>query len=276
MTKLSHLSELYNADYQLSSLFGLAQYWHDKKRFSMIGPRPTYALLLFVGCDAVYTERTSGKQTQVEHGSLFFLSAGTTYTWNFSNTKEGEVSTLLLEFSLSDTDGAPMTLAEGSRLLSAEPSEHTVRLFEKAVAELSAPSVIPARAKAAMYSLLADVSGEGRVRGILDGRFAIIEKSIRYLEKDPTQRLSIAEVAALSNVSTNYFERLFKDYAGVSPTEYRAARKIERAERLLRETLLSVGEIALHLGFEDEAYFCRFFKLRKGLSPGAYRKQKRL
>lgn len=269
------LAALYTADYQLTSLFGLTQYWHDKKSFFMTKPRPTHALLLFVGCDAVY-EETDGARISVPRGSLFFLSAGSRYHWSFSNTRAGEASTLLLEFSLMNENGKPFALSESSRVLFSNPSDTVVRLFEGAIKELSAPTPIPARAKARVYSLLAEIAGEGRTQGAGSGVLCTIEKSIRYLEEDPSQELSIAAVAALSNVSVNYFERLFKAYAGVTPAEYRAARRTERAEKLLSETVLTVGEIAFSLGFEDEAYFCRFFKSRTGISPGAYRKTKRL
>lgn len=271
MSKSTPLAALYAADYQLTALFGLAQYWHDKKSFFMTKPRPTHALLLFAGCDAVY-EETDGARISVPRGSLFFLSAGSQYLWSFSNTKAGEVSTLLLEFSLTDEGGAPFSLSESSQVLFHTPSDTVTRLLEEAVKELSAPTPIPARAKAKVYALLAEIAGEGRTQGAGSGRLATIKKSIRYLEEDPSQALPIADVAALSNVSVNYFERLFKDYAGVTPAEYRAARRIERAQRLLLETFLTVGEIAFSLGFEDEAYFCRFFKSRTGISPGAYRK----
>ncbi len=274
MGEIKSFAELYTSDYQLTSLFGLSQYWHEKKTFAMPIPRPTHALLLFVECEAVYTASRTGKRIDVPRGSLFFLPAGAKYTWSFSNTKPKEISTLLLEFSLLDTQGEPLAFGESARVLFAHPSEHCIRLFERAVTELSAPAPIPARAKAAVYSLLADIAGEGRAQSALCGRISVIERSMRYLEADPKQSLSIAEVAALSNVSTNYFERLFKEYTGLTPCAYRAVRKAERAKRLLEDGFHSVGEIASFLGFEDEAYFCRFFKAHTGVTPSGYRKNK--
>jgi AraC-like DNA-binding protein len=44
-----------------------------------------------------------------------------------------------------------------------------------------------------------------------------------------------------------------------------------RAGGLLRETDLSVKEIANRLGYEDQFYFSRLFKLVNGISPRAYR-----
>ena len=45
-------------------------------------------------------------------------------------------------------------------------------------------------------------------------------------------------------VTPAYFRRLFRKYAGVSPAEYRTARRVERAKELLRTSSLSVSAIA--------------------------------
>jgi AraC family transcriptional activator of pobA len=49
------------------------------------------------------------------------------------------------------------------------------------------------------------------------------------------------------------------------------ARILLEAKRQLRYTSASVSEIAYALGFEDPAYFTRFFSQRTGVSPRAFR-----
>ncbi len=44
------------------------------------------------------------------------------------------------------------------------------------------------------------------------------------------------------------------------------------AERLLRDTVLPVKEVATQLGYEDAHYFSGLFKKEKGVSPAAFRK----
>lgn len=48
-------------------------------------------------------------------------------------------------------------------------------------------------------------------------------------------------------------------------------RMIVEAKRQLRYTAMPVAQIAYFLGFEDPAYFTRFFRQRSGLSPKAFR-----
>ena len=100
----------------------------------------------------------------------------------------------------------------------------------------------------------------------------IIEQGIRYLETDPSLEKSVAEIAKMCNVSQNYFCRLFKEYSGITPQDYILKAKIEKAKIALRETSLSVSEIALLCGFEDASYFCRLFKKKTGVSPLGYKK----
>jgi AraC family transcriptional activator of pobA len=48
-------------------------------------------------------------------------------------------------------------------------------------------------------------------------------------------------------------------------------RMIVEAERQLRYTTMPVAQVAYLLGFEDPAYFTRFFRRHSGLSPKAFR-----
>jgi len=50
-------------------------------------------------------------------------------------------------------------------------------------------------------------------------------------------------------------------------------RVLHEAQRDLIYTVSSIKQIAASLGFEDEAYFGRFFRKHTGLSPQAYRMQ---
>ena len=87
-----------------------------------------------------------------------------------------------------------------------------------------------------------------------------------------SQERSISEIARMCNVSVNYFERLFKEYSGVTPAKYRLIGKINRAKLMLETSFLSVEQISLELNFSDSAYFCRIFKKNVGMTPTQYRK----
>lgn len=60
---------------------------------------------------------------------------------------------------------------------------------------------------------------------------------------------------------------------GKSPCEIMENRILEEAQKMLRETPMSVTEISYRLVFNEPTYFVRFFKLMCGTTPLQYRKQ---
>ena len=68
--------------------------------------------------------------------------------------------------------------------------------------------------------------------------------------------------------------RLFKKAYGKTPYAYLFERRVWLARHLLRETSLSVSQIAEKLAFSDEYYFSGLFKKKTGVSPSAYRSEK--
>lgn len=81
----------------------------------------------------------------------------------------------------------------------------------------------------------------------------------------------IRRLARVSGVSEAHFARSFKEAFGSPPHRYLLTRRIERAAALLRETSLSVTEIALQTGWKSLGTFGRTFRDVLGESPGAYR-----
>jgi AraC family transcriptional activator of pobA len=51
------------------------------------------------------------------------------------------------------------------------------------------------------------------------------------------------------------------------------ARLVREASRRLVHIAAPVSSIAFELGFDDPAYFCRFFKRHAGASPRDYRRR---
>jgi AraC family transcriptional regulator, alkane utilization regulator len=80
---------------------------------------------------------------------------------------------------------------------------------------------------------------------------------------------TLAEGAALSSAA---LAKKFVKLVGDSPMQYLAAWRMHLARRLLRESKLSVGEIAEHVGYESEAAFNRAFGRVVGEPPAAWRR----
>jgi AraC-like DNA-binding protein len=86
------------------------------------------------------------------------------------------------------------------------------------------------------------------------------------------QNPDMAQIAARYNVGYEWLRKAFKAHIGVPPGQYLLQLKIEKAAQMLRETNLTIREIANRAGFESEFYFSRIFKEKKGLAPILFKK----
>jgi transcriptional regulator GlxA family with amidase domain len=81
----------------------------------------------------------------------------------------------------------------------------------------------------------------------------------------------VSRLARVSGVSPAHFAREFKEAFGVPPHRYLLTRRIERAAALLRDTNLSITEIAFETGWSSLGTFGRVFRDVTGASPGELR-----
>jgi AraC family transcriptional regulator len=96
----------------------------------------------------------------------------------------------------------------------------------------------------------------------------VIEYIMENLEGSPT----LEQMAALVHISPYHFARQFKAATGVPPHQYVVARRVERAQHLLRrDDKLGLAEVALRVGFSDQSHFSRHFKRIVGVTPRQFR-----
>ncbi len=92
----------------------------------------------------------------------------------------------------------------------------------------------------------------------------IMEANFRY-------NLSLEEYAKLCHRSLSSFKREFQTRYQESPGKWLLQRRLNHSAGLLRNSPMSVTEIAFESGFEDVSHFSRVFKDRFGKPPMAYR-----
>ncbi|WP_321922371.1 helix-turn-helix domain-containing protein [Burkholderia sp. BCC1998] len=100
---------------------------------------------------------------------------------------------------------------------------------------------------------------------------ARIERFRALLDRHCRERRSVASYADEMGVTTGQLTRICRATLGVSAIEAIDARTVHEAKRLLGYSTFSVKQIASELGFQDEAYFGRFFRKQTGLRPTEYR-----
>ncbi len=163
-------------------------------------------------------------------------------------------------------------LGEGTRCWFALPCAQALAAAaaESAAAVERAATVERAAAEAAS----APPAGAA-YRLTLDRATTLVKQGVEYIESHYDEPFGRDDLARVLGVSPSYVSRIFQRELGLSPWEYLAHVRIERARTLLlAPEVRSVTEIALRVGFSDPAYFTRTFRRYTGHAPLAYRAQR--
>ena len=99
----------------------------------------------------------------------------------------------------------------------------------------------------------------------------IVTRFRQLLDENFRKNLSVSWYVQKLGISETLLRKLCHTVEGHSPVSIVHQRVLIEAERQLRHTSMSVTQIAYFLGFEDPAYFSRFFSKRVGVSPRAFR-----
>jgi AraC-like DNA-binding protein len=74
-------------------------------------------------------------------------------------------------------------------------------------------------------------------------------------------------------VSYAWLRRTFRQYTGLAPHQYHLQLRLDKAMQLLSAKNCTVKEAAAQIGYADQYYFSRLFKLKTGRSPEAWKRQ---
>jgi AraC family transcriptional regulator, arabinose operon regulatory protein len=91
------------------------------------------------------------------------------------------------------------------------------------------------------------------------------------LESELRSGLRIVDLAQSVNLSPSRLRHLFRAEMGQTLARYRKRARLDRAQLLLRTTLLSVKEIMHQVGLGSDSHFTHDFKEAFGVSPTQYR-----
>lgn len=100
-----------------------------------------------------------------------------------------------------------------------------------------------------------------------------IHKAIQLIRRHYIQKISVSDIAASLNINRSYFCAIFKKEVGITPKEYIDNYRISAAQEILKQSNLTVAEIAESAGYNDTAAFSKAFKQKTGISPLSYKNQ---
>ncbi len=110
-------------------------------------------------------------------------------------------------------------------------------------------------------------------QGETEGQETLLKRFLALVAERYPELHEVNTYASLLHVSTGHLGDVVKQQSGQTCIEHIQDQLLVEAKRRLLHTGLPVNRIGDELGFEDAAYFNRFFKRHTGLTPLGYRRQ---
>lgn len=227
------------------------------------------AILLLCAAGGGWVE-LDGRRQQVEPGDLLVIPPGAPHVYGADAQQPWTIWWLHVrgdqaaEAARALGGGAPHRLRAPERALV---------LLDELIAQLErgqTPAHLAA-SSALCWSLLATALSE-RMR---PDAGAPLARAMRRLDERLAEPVTVPELAAHAGVSASHLRALFRAATGAGPLAYLQARRMARARILLDTTELTIAAIARETGHPDPLYFSRRFARDHGLSPSAYRAQRK-
>lgn len=100
-----------------------------------------------------------------------------------------------------------------------------------------------------------------------------VNKAMKYIEENYNKPITLDDLCSSININKSYFCTIFKEHTGETFSRYLSHYRIKKAKKLLKDTNLSITDIALTVGFNSVNYFNNNFKRLTDMTPAQYRNQ---
>lgn len=104
-------------------------------------------------------------------------------------------------------------------------------------------------------------------------QLALYRRFLGLVERHYRDHQSVSFFAQHMGLTEWHLFELVQACGTTTPKSLLRERLLQEAKRQLAFSTASIKEVAAHLGFSDTAYFCRFFKMKLGITPTSYRRQ---
>ncbi len=99
-----------------------------------------------------------------------------------------------------------------------------------------------------------------------------VRQAIQYIETHYMNPISLDDISRELSLSSAYVSTVFKKETGSSFVEYLTTFRMEKAKEFLRDSSLSIAQVAEMTGYSDAKYFSKVFSKTYGIPPKGYRK----
>jgi AraC family transcriptional activator of pobA len=223
-----------------------------------------------------------GASTQFQSPCLLLLPAQRVHGFNFAPDTTGWVLTIaesyLRELIRREPDFATLfNLVQALPVTKPDSLEQTMQNLAQelvwkapgtiAAIEANLLAILVALLRLSHHASRDHLPPAGRTLEIVARFRALIEAKFR-------KQAALPDYAAALHITEGQLRRACLHITGRAPVALIHDRILLEAQRILIYTNMTIAEAAIYLGFNDAAYFTRFFTKRAGQSPRDYRRQK--
>lgn len=147
-------------------------------------------------------------------------------------------------------------------------------IIDELVAELQRPDVLAAEATDSLARLLLVRLARRRPRDASTASAVtprVLALLREYVEAHMSERILVADLAAIAGLSPNRFAHAFTERTGQPPHQFVRRLRLERATMLLRQSSLSLVDISAACGFSSQQHLTETMRVCVGATPAKYR-----
>lgn len=206
-------------------------------------------------CDTFFDAEE--RSVSVRAGELMFIPKGSRYV----GTYVGEGTEIcIVQFNVS-AGALPDYLSRPTKIELPDAEREIAPFF--ALAQ-NGQKEHPFYILSCLYHLLFKIDES---RSVLPPKYRKLHAVLADMQSVPEAVRSAGEYAALCGMSEVNFRRLFRQYTGLSPIEYRNDIRLSRAHTKIMSGEYNVSEAALDVGFSNLSFFIRLYKKKFGHTP---------
>ena len=99
-----------------------------------------------------------------------------------------------------------------------------------------------------------------------------LARIVEHIRKNLDTPLGVGTLSRLAEMSQSHFSKMFKLSTGLAPHQFVLQERINRSKELLRQDDAKIVDVALEVGFENQAHFTTVFGNFVGMTPRQFQR----